>query len=136
MSKIPGTILIAVAILLLPITAQAGLMYDESVNGDSPAWTRGGGVALGNVSSGDYVLGSLTGRPDHWEGYNFVLDGSVSTIDIVATAGVPYNKWQLYSGVGSGSILQEGLLNAGNLSLGFSVLGEIGTSRLEITGLI
>ena len=130
MPRLPGAFLFFIAILLLPMAAQAGLMYDESVHGDSPAWYRNGGVALGNVSSGDYVLGSMTGGRDHWEGYSFVLDGSVSTITIAATSGVPHNRWQLYSGPGSKSILQDGILNAGNLSQDFSVLGEIGTFRL------
>jgi hypothetical protein len=110
-------------LLALSFNATAGLIYDESVSGDSGPWYTGGGVALGTVSSGDYVLGTMsdTGSSSYWEGYNFYLDGSISNIYIAALSTPLSNNWQLYSGVGWGNELYNDLLYTGNTLLDIDV---------------
>ncbi len=116
-----GCVLIA-----LSCNATAGLIYDESVSGDSGRWFIDGGVALGTVSSGDYVLGTMsdTGNYSYWEGYNFYLDGSISTIYIKALSAPLYNGWQLYPGVGQvANYIYWEDLSTTNMLLDFDVTG-------------
>ena len=102
------------ALIALSFNATAGLIYDESVSGDSAPWYNNGGEALGPVSSGDYVLGTMSDTGDgtfsYWDGYNFYLDGSISNIYVEAISAPVNNNWQLYTGVGWGTERDSGLL--------------------------
>ena len=113
------------ALLALSFNATAGLIYDESVSGDSGPWYSGGGVALGTVNSGDYVLGTMSdaGGVSYWEGYNFYLDGNISNIYIAALSTSLYNNWQLYTGVGWGSELYDASLSDSNMLIDIDVTG-------------
>lgn len=135
-AKIAIQSLLGGAILAISLTANAGLIYDESVSGDSPPWYEAGGVALGTVSSGDYILGTMSGppSPEYWEGYNFLLDGSVSSIIITALTTPLANSWQLYAGVGSGSALYNINLNSTNNPIAFDVTGFTGFYTLGNNG--
>lgn len=117
-------------------SANAGPLYDEAVSGDVAGWYVNGGKALGNVKSGDYVLGSADSGTGSavWDGYNFTLNGSVSKINLVALTGVVSNGWQLYNGVGWGSQLQNGSLNGLNVPLVFNVAGLTGSYTLGNNG--
>lgn len=124
------------ALTALSYNATAGLIYDESVSGDSAPWYNAGGVALGTVSSGDYVLGRMsdTGNSSYWEGYNFYLDGSISNIFIEGLSSPLSNSWQLYTGVGWGSQVNWGYLSTSNMLLGFDVTGFTGYYTLGNNG--
>lgn len=94
----------------------AGLIYDESVSGDSTAWFSGGGISLGTVSNDDYILGTMenVGSSSFWEGYSFILDGSIDSIKFEAFAAILSNDWQVYLGLGSGSMIDNIALNTAN----------------------
>ena len=115
-------------LIAISSNASATLIYDESVSGDSAPWFSGGGVALGSVSSGDYVLGTMsdTGGDSYWEGYNFNLNGSVNRIYIKALSSPLWNHWQLYTGQGWGTQIDDKLLETSNPSLAFDVTGLTG----------
>ena len=132
MTRTKSTFLALVAVLLSPMAAQADLIYDESVDGDTPIWWDEGGASLGSVFSGDFILGSQTGMDEYWDGYFFDLDGSVSAITITAILGVPANGWQFYSG---NTVIMSDVLNAANLSLEFNVLGMVGAFSLGNNGI-
>lgn len=133
-------------LLLLAVApiANAGLIYDESVSGDSAPWFSGGGEALGDVASGDFILGTMadTGPTpvgsSFWDGYNFVLDGSVSAITISVLSGGPFfNRWQLYDGVTNNILLEDLLTSSGSVfSISFDVAGLIGTYTLGNNGVV
>lgn len=103
----------------------AGVIYNESINGDSNLWWNGGGANIGAVLSGDEILG-LTHKlpaPD-WDGYKFTLDGTLDVISIEALGGTfGTNSWQLYIG-------NTELEN----SIPINTIGQIVT--LDISGLI
>lgn len=120
-------VLLTLGCLSLSYGATAGLLYDESVSGDSPPWYLGGGVDLGTVSDGDYILGSVTGGlPAVWDGYLFELDGSIDAIVIEALTPPVPNGWQVYDGIG-GPILVTGLLSDTSNPLVYGVSGQVGT---------
>jgi hypothetical protein len=125
------------ALAVLSGSANAGLLNNEAVTGDVAAWYANGGAALGNVKSGDYVLGNVDSNNGSavWDGYNFTLNGTVSNINIVALTGTVSNGWQLYNGAGWGSQLRSGNLSALNAPLVFNVAGLTGTYTLGNNGI-
>ncbi len=88
-------ILISLALLGLSVSSvnAATLLYDESVSGDTDAWS-GSPQDIGSVVSGDYVLGTED-FPD-WDGWMFTLDGSIDEIVFEVLGGTINNGWQLY----------------------------------------
>lgn len=124
------------ALAFMSGSATAGLVYDESVSGDSAPWYLNGGTALNDVGSGDYVLGRMdnTGPSSYWEGYNFYLDGSIRSVNIAALTGPLSNNWQLYAGVGWGAPIQHGYLYDLANPISFNVTGLTGYYTLGNNG--
>ncbi|WP_229425206.1 MULTISPECIES: PEP-CTERM sorting domain-containing protein [unclassified Massilia] len=126
------------ALAVMSGSASAALIYNEAVSGDAGPWFLNGGLALGDVYSGDYVLGRMdnTAYDSYWEGYNFYLDGSIRSVNITVLTGPASNNWQLYSGAGWGATLQQGPLNSFNSSLSFNVAGLSGFYTLGNNGVV
>ena len=78
--------------------AHAGLIYDESVWGDSPSWMASQPAQLGAVEGNDFILGSscYCFRPDE-DAYGVVLDGTIDGIrfEVVTAQGPGYDWWEI-----------------------------------------
>jgi hypothetical protein len=126
-------VIFALSILFCNYTF-AGVIYDESVNGDSPIWWNSGGADLGVVADDDIVLGFTNyAAGNYWDGYLFTLNGTMDQITITAESGnYVHNGWQLYTG---NSVLLSDTLNFIGDSLVFDVSGLSGVYSLGNNGI-
>ncbi len=126
------------ALLVVSGNATAGLIYDESVNGDSASGSSAANLLT--VGSGDYVLGTASHvkYPGDLDGYKFHLDGGIDAISIMPFPSAPKNDWwevhwTLYDALDNAISVSESSKSAPKFSLVVDGMG--GDYRLATSSL-